>query len=127
MPRIALIHARSHPVAPVNQAFARDWPAATCMNLLDDSLPVDPAAAGGVLDAAMHQRFLTLADPAVGTGANGILFACPAFGACIEGVARRHAPRPVLEPNEAMDALDRGDRAAHDAAAVAAARRRRLA
>lgn len=169
MPRIALVHALLHSVAPVNEAFARDWPAATRMNLLDDSLSADLAAADGVPDAAMHQRFLTLADYAVGTGADGILFTCSAFGRCIEAVARRHAPRPVLKPNEAMideavrqagasgrigllasfaptlqsmppefpagsaldgelaagamEALHRGDCAAHDAAVVAAAQR----
>lgn len=169
MPRIALVHALSHSVSPVNAAFARDWPAATRMNLLDDSLSADLAAAGGLPDDAMHQRFVTLADYAFGTGADGILFTCSAFGACIEVVARRHAPRPVLKPNEAMideavqragatgrigllasfaptlqsmppefpagsalevelaagamAALDQGDRAAHDAAVVAAARR----
>lgn len=71
------------------------------MNLLDDSLSADLARAGG-LDAAMTERFLRLADYAVRSGAEGILFSCSAFGPCIEAVARRFAPRPVLKPNEAM-------------------------
>jgi len=102
MPRIALIHALSHSVAPINEAFARDWPEAVRMNLLDDSLSADLARDGKGLDAAMHERFQRLAQYAVDTGAQGILFTCSAFGPCIEAVARRHAGIPVLKPNEAM-------------------------
>ena len=102
MTRIALIHALSHSVAPINDAFARDWPQAVRMNLLDDSLSADLASGGRGLDAAMHQRFQTLADYAVATGAEGILFTCSAFGPCIEAVAAKHAGIPVLKPNEAM-------------------------
>ena len=102
MTRIALIHALSHSVAPINDAFARDWPEAVRMNLLDDSLSADLARDGKGLDAAMHERFQRLAQYAVDTGARGILFTCSAFGPCIEAVARRHAGIPVLKPNEAM-------------------------
>lgn len=102
MTRIALIHALSHSVAPINEAFARDWPEAVRMNLLDDSLSADLARNGKGLDAAMHERFQRLAQYAVDTGAQGILFTCSAFGPCIEVVARRHAGIPVLKPNEAM-------------------------
>ena len=45
-PRIALIHATALSVAPVLAAFDRHWPQARRMNLLDDSLSVDRAAAG---------------------------------------------------------------------------------
>jgi aspartate/glutamate racemase len=102
MTRIALIHALSHSVAPINEAFARDWPEAVRMNLLDDSLSADLAREGKGLDAAMHERFARLAQYAVDTGAQGILFTCSAFGPCIEAVARRHAGIAVLKPNEAM-------------------------
>jgi aspartate/glutamate racemase len=102
MTRIALIHALSHSVAPINEAFARDWPEAVRMNLLDDSLSADLARNGKGLDATMHERFQRLAQYAVDTGAQGILFTCSAFGPCIEAVARRHADIPVLKPNEAM-------------------------
>ncbi|WP_018906303.1 aspartate/glutamate racemase family protein [Variovorax paradoxus] len=102
MTRIALIHALSHSVAPVNAAFERDWPEAVRMNLLDDSLSADLARGGKGLDAAMHERFQRLAQYAVDTGAEGILFTCSAFGPCIEAVAQRHAGIPVLKPNEAM-------------------------
>jgi aspartate/glutamate racemase len=102
MPRIALIHALSHSVAPINRAFEQSWPKAALMNLLDDSLSADLAHAGGVLDASMHQRFLALGDYAVSTGADAILFTCSAFGSCIDKVIARHRGIPVLKPNQAM-------------------------
>ena len=100
--RIALIHALTHSIAPINDAFLQMWPEAARVNLLDDSLSADLAANGGVLDKAMHRRFETLADYAVSCGAEGILFTCSAFGSCIERVARTHSGIPVLKPNEAM-------------------------
>jgi Asp/Glu/hydantoin racemase len=101
MPRIALIHALTHSPPPINAALAALWPAAERMNLLDDSLSAD-LARSGTLDAAMTARFVALADYAVGTGADAILFTCSAFGPCIDEVKRRHADKPVLKPNEAM-------------------------
>ncbi len=101
MTRIALIHALTHSLAPINDALARSWPEATRVNLLDDSLSAD-LARSGTLDAAMTQRFITLADYAVNTGADAILFTCSAFGRCIDAVKVRHAGIPVLKPNEAM-------------------------
>jgi Asp/Glu/hydantoin racemase len=102
VPRVALIHALAHSVAPINDAMASAWPECVRMNLLDDSLSADLAASPGGLDDAMTARFIALADYAVGTGAQGILFTCSAFGPCIDAVARRHAGVPVLKPNEAM-------------------------
>ena len=99
--RIALIHALKHSVAPVEAAFARLWPDANLMNLVDDSLSTDLARDGKLSDA-MTERFLKLGRYAVDTGADAILFTCSAFGPCIEAVARAHAPMPVLKPNEAM-------------------------
>lgn len=101
-PRIALIHALSHSVAPINDAFARDWPEAVRMNLLDDSLSADLARDGRGLDGAMHARFEALTAYAESTGAQGVLFTCSAFGPCIEAAARRRPHLPVLKPNEAM-------------------------
>lgn len=102
MTRIALIHALAHSVAPVNAAFASDWPDATCMNLLDDSLSSDLARSNRGLDGAMHARFQALTSYALSTGADGVLFTCSAFGPCIERVAALHPAVPVLKPNEAM-------------------------
>ena len=112
MMRVALIHALAHSVAPINAAFERLWPACTRMNLLDDSLSADLAGSPHGLDARMTGRFETLAGYVIGTGAQGILFTCSAFGPCIDAVKRRWPQVPVLKPNEAMidDALRAGRR-----------------
>ena len=99
-PRIALIHATELAIDPIQSAFARHWPQARCMNLLDDSLSVDLAHAGS-LQPAMVQRFIDLAIYARGTGCHGILFTCSAFGPAIEA-AGQAVGLPTLKPNEAM-------------------------
>lgn len=99
-PRIALIHATSLAVEPIQAAFARHWPGARRMNVLDDSLSADRAEAGQLTDA-MVQRFITLAQYAQGAGCSGILFTCSAFGPAIEAAARATG-LPTLKPNEAM-------------------------
>src|SRR5690242_5066462 len=99
--RITLVHALKHSIVPIEASFARLWPEARLMNLLDDSLSADLARDGGLSDA-MTARFLNLGSYATTTGSDAILFTCSAFGPCIEAVARAHAPMPVLKPNEAM-------------------------
>lgn len=101
MMRIALIHALRHSPPPIEAAFARLWPQATLVNLLDDSLSADLSRDGRITEA-MTGRFLSLASYARATGADGILFTCSAFGPCIEAVQRALSPLPVLKPNEAM-------------------------
>src|ERR1700755_88816 len=107
--RIALVHALKHSLAPIEASFARLWPDARLMNLLDDSLSADVARDGRITDA-MTERFLRLGRAATATAADAILLPCSAFGSCIEAVAREHAPMPVLKPNEAMiaQAVERG-------------------
>src|SRR6185437_6277320 len=145
--RIALVHALKHSIVPIEASFAKLWPEARLMNLLDDSLSADLARDGKLTDA-MTRRFLAIGNYTASTGANGILFTCSAFGPCIEAVAGAHAPMPVLKPNEAMieqaakagrevgllssfpptlaegalAALDRGDRAEHDRLVTEAAK-----
>ena len=99
--RIALIHALKHSIVPIEASFAKLWPDARLMNLLDDSLSADLARDGRLTDA-MTERFLSIGRYVAGTGADAILFTCSAFGPCIEAVAHAHAPMPVLKPNEAM-------------------------
>ena len=101
MPRICLIHAVRVAIDPVAEAFARLWPEAALMNLLDDSLSVDRQR-DGVLTPAMTGRFEALGRYAASTGVDGILFTCSAFGPAIESVQRLLAPLPVLKPNYAM-------------------------
>ena len=100
--RIGLVHALAHSIAPIAAEFARSWPQARLMNLLDDSLSADLAASPSGLDERMDARFLALAEYVFATGAAGLLFTCSAFGPCIDAVARRWPGRPVLKPNEAM-------------------------
>ena len=70
--RIALIHALKHSLTPIESSFARLWPDATLMNLLDDSLSAD-LARDGRLTPGMTDRFLALGRYAASTGANAIL------------------------------------------------------
>jgi Asp/Glu/hydantoin racemase len=99
--RITLVHALKHSIVPIEASFAKLWPEARLMNLLDDSLSADLARDGKLTDE-MTERFLTIGRYAASTGADGILFTCSAFGPCIEAVAGEQAPMPVLKPNEAM-------------------------
>jgi hypothetical protein len=98
--RIALIHAVTVAVEPVQDAFRQQWPEAECANILDDSLSLDREREG-VLTEAMKRRVLSLAEYGAATGAAGVLFTCSAFGQAIEAAAAA-LPIPVLKPNEAM-------------------------
>lgn len=107
--RIVLIHAVTVAMQPITDAFHKLWPAAECVNLLDDSLSRDRGQ-GDQLAPRLFDRFAALASYARLISADGLLFTCSAFGPAIEAVART-APIPVLKPNEAMyeAALARGD------------------
>jgi len=102
LPRIALIHALPESLAPLDAELDAAWPDAVRMHLLDASLSADVARAPKGLDASFDERLLLLAEYAVTTGVDGILFSCSAFGRCIAEVARWLAPLPVLKPNEAL-------------------------
>src|SRR5271165_6856281 len=113
--RIALIHALQESLAPARAAFDALWPEAFCFDLLDTSLAADLADRGAI-DAALRQRFQSLADYAVGAEGHGgrtagVLFTCSAFGPAIDSITWR-AKIPVLRPNEAAfdKALELGAR-----------------
>lgn len=99
-PRIALIHAVQVAMAPVQQAFQEQWPEATLMSVLDDSLPADLQRDAGITPQ-MFNRFERLAQYCIEQGSDAVLFTCSAFGPAIERVAKT-AKVPVLKPNEAM-------------------------
>jgi Asp/Glu/hydantoin racemase len=109
-PRVFLIHAVAVAMGPIAEAFARDWPEAGIVNLLEDSLSPDRARDAD-LTQAMEGRIVDLCRYARRTGADAVLYTCSAFGPAIEAAARE-APIPVLKPNEAMfeAALARGER-----------------
>jgi Asp/Glu/Hydantoin racemase len=109
MTRIALIHAVTVAIEPVQDAFRQLWPEAECANILDDSLSLDRER-DGRLTEAMRRRIRALAEYGAATGAAGVLFTCSAFGEAIE-VAAAQLPIPVLKPNEAMfeTALAKGE------------------
>ena len=98
--RICLIHAVQVAIAPIENAFARLWPQAERMNLLEDRLSVDRAREGKI-SPDMFRRFGVLADYGIAAGASGILYTCSAFGPAIEAV-RARVGIPVFKPNEAM-------------------------
>jgi Asp/Glu/hydantoin racemase len=98
--RIALIHAVRVAMDPIAAAFARGWPEAETVNLLDDGLSLD-LERRGTLEGPMTERIGALAAYASGLGADAILYTCSAFGAAIDK-ARAASRIPVLKPNEAM-------------------------
>lgn len=108
--RIGLIHAVQVAIDPINQAFARQWPEAECMNVLDDRLSVDRAKSAELSDA-VGARIVSLALYARTGGADAVLFTCSAFGPATEA-AGLTLDVPVLKPNDAMfeASLDYGDR-----------------
>jgi Asp/Glu/hydantoin racemase len=110
VPRIALIHATPVAVDPIAEAFKRDWPDCTTVNLLDDSLSQDRARTAE-LTPEMSDRIVALGKYVRAAGADAILYTCSAFGPAIKEAART-LPVPVLKPNEAMfeKALEKGRR-----------------
>ena len=98
--RIALIHAVTVAIDPVEAAFRELWPDAERVNVLDDSLSVDRAKTTE-LTPAIRDRIMRLAAYGRDIGADGVLFTCSAFGSAIEAAAKA-ARWPVLKPNEAM-------------------------
>ena len=109
-PRIALIHAVSTAIPPIQQAFREDWPEAQVSNLLDDDLMPAYTREGG-LTPHITERICALALYAARTGADGILFTCSVFPQA-EELAKQLVRVPLLKPDEAMitAALDAGPR-----------------
>lgn len=98
--RIALIHAVTVAIDPVEQAFRDMWPEVERVNILDDSLSVDRARSEQITPA-IAERIARLGAYGRDLGADAVLYTCSAFGSAIEAVAKG-AHWPVLKPNEAM-------------------------
>lgn len=99
-PRIALVHATLAAKGPIESAFARAWPEAELLNLLDDRLSPDRARDAEVT-ASMEDRIAALADYALLARADAILYTCSAFGPAIQRIEETLSI-PVLRPNQAM-------------------------
>jgi hypothetical protein len=108
--RIVLLHATPVAMMPVREAFAKVWPNAETINLLDDSLSIERVGQGELSDA-LANRFVAFGRYAYSIGARGILATCSAFGPPLDRLAAE-LPVPVLKPNDAMfrAAIARGNR-----------------
>ncbi len=99
-PRIFLLHAYRYSMAPCEEAFARLYPEAEAVRLLDESLYAD-AGADGTLPANIGARLSSLFRHCVVSGANGIVFTGSTFGPAVEA-ARGDLAIPLLKADEAM-------------------------
>ena len=99
-PRIGLVHALRESIAPIEAAFASDWPEAEPITLFDQSLYVDYARAGG-LTPELTDRVAILLRHSAACGARAILFTGSLFGVAVEA-ARAELKVPVLASYEAL-------------------------
>lgn len=99
-PRIYLLHAYRHSMAPCEEAFERLWPEAEAIRLLDEGLYAD-ARPDGTLPAAIVPRLAGLFRHCVLSGARGIVFTGSTFGPAVEA-AGAGLGVPLLKADEAM-------------------------
>ena len=109
-PRIFLLHAYRFSMEPTAEAFARLWPEADALPLLDQSLYAD-AGADGTLPVDIVERLRRLFRHCELSGGKGIVFTGSTFGPAVEQ-ARGAVAIPVLKSDEAMveAAVARGKR-----------------
>ena len=100
MTRIALVHATRVAIDPIEQAARHNWPEVETISILEEGLSVDRRKSP-LLSDNLSQRIAALTRYAEGTGANGVLFTCSAFGSAIADAAHE-SKVPVMKPNEAM-------------------------
>jgi len=98
--RIILVHPYAPTMAPIIEAFARLWPQAQVLNLLDESLYAD-VGADGVLAADVFGRIAALLRHACASRADGVIFTGATFSPAVEA-ARASLALPVLKADEAM-------------------------
>lgn len=102
-PRVFLLHAYRHSVAPCEEAFARLFPEAEAVRLLDESLYAD-VDADGSLPANIGERLSSLFRHCVLSGAKGIVFTGSTFGPAVDA-AKGGLPVPLLKADEAMSEM----------------------
>jgi Asp/Glu/hydantoin racemase len=102
-PRIYLLHAYRYSVAPCEEAFARLWPEAEAVRLLDEGLYAD-AGADGSLPPNIGARLSSLFNHCVLSGAKGIVFTGSTFGPAVEA-AKGGITVPLLKADEAMSEI----------------------
>lgn len=102
-PRIYLLHAYRYSMAPCEEAFARLWPQAQAIRLLDEGLYAD-AGADGSLPANIVPRLNSLFRHCVLSGAEGIVFTGSTFGPAVEA-AKGGIDVPLLKADEAMSEI----------------------
>ncbi len=98
--RIYLIHATPVAIPPIEEAFARLWPSAVVINLLDDSLTKDLAEAGE-LTPELKDRILKLAEYSFTGDADALLYTCSAYGS-VAGKLKDRFSVPIFKAEEAM-------------------------
>jgi Asp/Glu/hydantoin racemase len=97
-PVVAVIHATTASVTPVQAAFSETCPDVDLWHLLDDRLVKDADAAGGLTDELRH-RMSTLIGYAIEGGADAVQLACSMYGPV---ASEQTAAVPVLPSDEAM-------------------------
>ena len=98
--RIGAIHALTASIDPIKAAFARIWPEAQVVNLLDQSLYADYGRWGRETKE-IARRVSTLIEYSAKSGAEAILFSGSLFRTSVER-ARSSISVPVLTAYEAM-------------------------
>ena len=119
--RIALIHALKHSLVPIEASFARLWPDASLMNLLDDSLSADVAREQAPMPVLKPNE--AMIEQAVSKGRKiGLLSTFPPTLVSMPPEFPRGVVVVPKLAEGALAALDRGDRAEHDRLVAEAAR-----
>jgi hypothetical protein len=97
-PVVAVIHATTASLGPVEAAFGETCPEVSLWHLLDDRLVKDADAAGGLTDD-LRRRMSALIAYAREAGADAVQLACSMYGPV---ATAQDGPVPVLASDQAM-------------------------
>ena len=98
---VALIHAVTPAMAPMQAALGQALPGARVLNLLDEGLLTEVERWGGLTSECVD-RLATLVGLAAGAGASAVLLTCNAYTAVVGDVQTRYPSLPVLPVDEVM-------------------------